>query len=140
MNEVDYSVVIADLKLRRNKLKEEYEAQLMEISAAIKAMERLIPSSQAKLFLDVVPRAGSGLGTAERVEDYLGKSIPQAAELYLKRVKEPKTTPELVEALAKRSIRSNAKNPTNSVYTSLNGNDMFWRRNGKWGLTEWDSE
>lgn len=72
---------------------------------------------------------------------FLGKSVPEAAKLYLSLVKQKKSTREIAEALVKGGMESNSKNFETTVagglYRVFNTTGEIVRVKGAWGLAEW---
>jgi hypothetical protein len=70
-----------------------------------------------------------------------GKSIPEAAKLYLSLVKRKQSTREISEALVKGGMESNSKNFETTVagglYRVFNTTGEIVRVKGAWGLAEW---
>jgi len=70
-----------------------------------------------------------------------GKSIPEAAKLYLSLVKQKKSTREIAEALVKGGMESNSKNfeitVAGGLYRVLKTTGEIVRVKGAWGLAEW---
>jgi hypothetical protein len=70
-----------------------------------------------------------------------GKSIPEAAKVYLSLVKRKQSTREIAEALVKGGMESNSKNFETTVagglYRAFNTTGEIVRVKGGWGLAEW---
>jgi hypothetical protein len=73
---------------------------------------------------------------------FLGKSIPEAAKLYLSIVKRKQTSREIAEGLKKGGIESKSKSFNAQVHSILDrarksGTGVFVKLDGHWGLAEW---
>jgi len=132
---LDYGPVIADLESKKRFL-EQTIAALKAVSAGALTvnvgsdLNALADSASGAIYNGDIP-AGA----------FLGKSIPDAAKLYLSIVKRKQTSKEIAEALLKYGIETRSKNFNIQVHTLL---DRARHRLGivkldgsYWGLAEW---
>lgn len=133
---LDYEAVLADLEAKRAAL-DQAIASLRSLmgggALAINASDSIVgmaDSVSLSLHGGEVP-AGA----------FHGKSVPEAAKLYLSLVKQKKSTREIAEALVKGGIESNSKNFETTVagglYRVFNTTGEIVRVKGAWGLAEW---
>jgi hypothetical protein len=116
-----YSGALEDLKKDRQRL----EAELQEVLAAIKALEKLAARSY------VAPSA-----PAVASNRYRRMTIAQAAQDYL-RVAGPSKVRDICDGLKQGGIPSGSKNIWNTVYGTLGRyKDIFRTENGLWMLVE----
>jgi hypothetical protein len=133
---LDYGAVLADLEAKRTALDQTIASlrSLMSGGAlAINASDSIAgmaDSVSLSLHGGEVP-AGA----------FHGKSVPEAAKLYLSLVKQKKSTREIAEALVKGGMESNSKNFETTVagglYRVFNTTGEIVRVKGAWGLAEW---
>ena len=133
---LDYGAVLADLKVKRAALDQtiaSLESLMSGGALAINASDSIAgmaDSVSLSLHGGEVP-AGA----------FHGKSVPEAAKLYLSLVKQKKSTREIAEALVKGGMESNSKNFETTVagglYRVFNTTGEIVRVKGAWGLAEW---
>jgi hypothetical protein len=133
---VDYSVVLADLKRRRD-----------ELNAAITLIERIslggaAATGGADLGLDGSQPTSEGaprdaLPTKVESDTFFSLSIPEAAKKYLRMKKRPAGTRELSNALMEGGYLSQSKNFYTNVFASLRRNPDFVLVKSQWALAEW---
>ncbi len=133
---LDYGAVLADLEAKRSAL-DQTIASLRSLmgggALAINAGDSIMGMADnisLSLHGGEVP-AGA----------FHGKSVPEAAKLYLSLVKQKKSTREIAEALVKGGMESNSKNFETTVagglYRAFNTTGEIVRVKGAWGLAEW---
>jgi len=133
---LDYGAVLADLEAKRAAL-DQTIASLRSLmgggALAINASDSIAgmaDSVSLSLHGGEVP-AGA----------FHGKSVPEAAKLYLSLVKAKKSTREIAEALIKGGMESNSKNFETTVagglYRVFNTTGEIVRVKGAWGLAAW---
>lgn len=124
---VDYEAVLADLEAKRS-----------ELDSAIAVIKRLLGQSTV----------GHGEAREKQQQSdkltptaFFGMSVGDAAKRYLSIVKEPKSTPDIAEALQAHGIKTVAKNFTITVFSALErreeSGDFVRPKRGLWGLKEW---
>jgi hypothetical protein len=116
---VDYSVVLADLKARRDKLDQ-----------AIAVIEALAGTG------GLGPLSGTTEVANIRSDTFFGMSVPQAVKKYLGMTgRVPKSPQDITEAL-KQGGQEQAS--YNNVYTALKRlPDVIKLPSGDWGLSDW---
>lgn len=137
--QMDYAVILANLEAKRAAL----DATIASIRAAIATgvlgqVGDIPPSANGGGGL-YSPMGGSGEIPAGA---FLGKSIPDAAKLYLEIVKKKQTSKEIAEALIKGGMESSSRNFQQIVHSIL---DRTRKANGGivkldrsyWGLVTW---
>jgi len=133
---LDYGAVLADLEAKRTAL-DQTIASLRSLmgggALAINANDSIAGMADnvsLSLHGGEVP-AGA----------FHGKSVPEAAKLYLSLVKAKKSTREIAEALVKGGMESNSKNFETTVagglYRIFNTTGEIVRVKGAWGLATW---
>lgn len=134
---LDYAAFLADMETKR--------AMLDQAIASLKAV-----MAAGALTVNVSGDLG-GLADAVSVTlhngdipagAFLGKSIPEAAKLYLSIVKRKQTSREIADALRKGGIESTAKNFYPNVHSILDrarkaGSGIVKLDRSYWGLAEW---
>lgn len=126
-NPVDYNAVLADL-----------ETQRAELDAAIAVVKRMLGQPAAS----TSPKATNGQhGGALTPTSLFGMNLGDAIKHYLSVVKEPKTAPEIAQALLDHGIKTMSKNFNTTVFSALErreeAGDMVRPKRGLWGLKEW---
>jgi hypothetical protein len=132
---VDYSVVLADLKRRRE-----------ELSTAIALIERISLGGAPVGGAD--PSLGGGepepespprdtLPTKVESDTFFGLSITEATRKYLRMKKRPAATREISDALLEGGYLSQSKDFYANVFASLKRSPDFVLVQSKWGLAEW---
>lgn len=139
----------------------DYAAILADLESKKLAIEQAIISLRTALSIGAIGKIGEGMGIgmADSVSvalspsfgaaggevpsgAFLGKSIPEAAKLYLAIVKRKQTSREIAEALLKGGIESSAKNFNTQVHSILDrarksGAGIVKLDKSHWGLVEW---
>jgi Adenosine deaminase z-alpha domain len=131
---IDYGAIIADLEAKRAAL----DATLTAFRAA-QALGALGQLGDASAASTLVPSVSGGEVPAGA---FLGKSIPEAAKLYLAIVKRKQTSREIADALKNGGIESTAKNFYGNVHAILDrarkaGSGIIKLGRSNWGLAEW---
>ena len=136
---IDYSAFLADLEAKKTAL----EQAIAAVRSAIAMGAAGQPGDVSAL--SSVPSTGvSSLHNGEvPAGAFLGKSIPDAAKLYLEIVKKKQTSKEIADGLKRGGIESTSQNFVNIVHSVLdrtrkypNGGIVKLDRS-TWGLTEW---
>ncbi len=134
---IDYGALLADLEARRAVLDSAISSLRAAVAAgAIGAVEG---TSYVNLGSTVVNRS---IHNGEiPAGAFLGKSIPEAAKLYLSIAKKKQTTKEIADALREGGMETNSKNFEVTVGTGLyrvsrSAGDIV-KLKGAWGLAEW---
>jgi hypothetical protein len=136
---IDYAAILADL-----------EAKKASLEAAIGAVRSAIAmgaAGQAGDFSAASPVTSASIPSLHNGEvpagAFLGKSIPDAAKLYLEIVKKKQTSKEIADGLRRGGIESTSQNFVGIVHSILdrtrktpNGGIVKLDRS-TWGLTEW---
>lgn len=133
---IDYAAILANMEAKRAAL----EAAIASLRAAI-AMGALGASGDVPEGLAAsVPSTmyGGDIPTGA----FLGRSIPDAAKLYLEIIKKKQTSREIAEALQKGGIESTSKNFIGMVGAVLdrarkNVNPAIVKVGNQWGLSSW---
>ncbi len=133
---LDYGAVLADLEAKRAALDQTIASlrSLMGCGAlAINASDSIAGMADSVSFALHGGEVPAGT--------FHGKSVPEAAKLYLSLVKQKKSTREIAEALVKGGMESNSKNFETTVagglYRVFNTTGEIVRVKGAWGLAEW---
>lgn len=139
--QMDYAAILANL-----------EAKRAALDATIASIRAAIASGVLGQIGDIPPSSSGGIGSAYSpmmggngeipAGAFLGKSIPDAARLYLEIVKKKQTSKEISEALIKGGMESNSRNFQQIVHSIL---DRTRKANGGivkldrsyWGLASW---
>ncbi len=135
---LDYATFIADLEAKRAMLDSAIAS--LKAAAASGALG-VVPGS---IELSGLPAATSSPFHSGDIPAgaFLGKSIPEAARLYLATVKKKQTTKEIADALLEGGMETNAKNFEITVGTGLyrvskKTGEFVRLKGGAWGLAEW---
>lgn len=133
---IDYAAIIADLEAKRAAL----DATLAAFRTA-QALGALGQSGDTSgvTASTLVPSVSGGEVPAGA---FLGKSIPEAAKLYLAIVKRKQTSREIADALKNGGIESTAKHFYGNVHAILDrarkaGSGIIKLGRSHWGLAEW---
>ena len=140
LEQLDYTAILADLEAKKAAL----EATIASIRSAL-SLGTLGQSGDVPPSLNgtVINTYGSPItGTEVPAGAFLGKSIPDAAKLYLAIVKKKQTSREIAEALKRGGMESTSKNFFGNVHSIL---DRARKQNtgivkldrSHWGLAEW---
>jgi hypothetical protein len=133
---IDYAAILADLEAKKVAL----EAAIASVRAAIGA-GTLGQSGDGTAFSAGLPAALTGGEVPAGA--FLGKSIPDAAKLYLEIVKKKQTSKEIAEALLKGGMESTSKNFPSIVHAILDrarkakNPALVKVDKSNWGLTGW---
>jgi hypothetical protein len=134
---IDYAAILADLEAKKGSL----ETAIASVRAAI-AAGSLGQSGDGATFTS--PGFSSALAGGEvPAGAFLGKSIPDAAKLYLEIVKKKQTSKEIAEALLKGGMESTSKNFPSIVHAILDrarkakNPALVKVDKSHWGLTGW---
>jgi len=144
--QMDYAAILADLEAKRNAL----DATIASFRAAL-ALGALgqageLPPSSNGLVPSVfgpstyVPSVSGGEVPAGA---FLGKSIPDAAKLYLEIVKKKQTSKEIADALQKGGMETTSKNFQQMVHSVLDrarkasNSGIVKLDRSHWGLATW---
>lgn len=125
---------------------EEMRALLARLEAKREALNGIIDN--LKIFLGLEEGGGApagggfGLPREVRSDSFLGRTIPDAAKMYLQIVRRPQTTQQIADALQKGGMETKSANFLNTVQTILRrvenqGGDIVRIPSGEWGLGEW---
>ncbi len=137
---MDYAAILADLEGKRAAL----DAAIASFRAAL-AFGALGPASDIPPAVNgALPSLGPSISGGEvPAGAFLGKSIPDAAKLYLEIVKKKQTSKEIADALQKGGMETNSKNFQQMVHSVLdrarkNENSGIVKLDrSHWGLTTW---
>jgi hypothetical protein len=127
---LDYSLVLADLEAKRSAL-----------DAAILNLRLFLAGQYGDSGFSAAPATTGSAGEVP-AGAFLGKSIPEAAKLYLQIVKRKATTREITEALREGGMESTSDNFQGIVHAVINryrkaGGDIVKLERSTWGLAEW---
>jgi hypothetical protein len=128
---VDYAAVLADLEAKR--------ADMDRMIVWVKS--QLAPTGTGS-----IPGPGGTPAQATSADlpkevapgVFHGKSVSEAAKMYLEMKKVKQKTRVLCDALLQGGIESDSKNFYSNVYTTLSRNKDFFLRGKYWMLTSWD--
>lgn len=132
----DYAAFLGDL--------EQKKAALEVLIASVRAAMAIGALGQPGDVTGIVPSfsAPSITGGEVPAGAFFGKSIPEAAKLYLEIVKKKQTSREIAEALLKGGTESTSSNFVGIVHAVLgrarkSPDSAFVRIGNQWGLTSW---
>lgn len=135
---LDYAAFLADMETKRAMLD-----QAIASLKAVMAAGALTVNVSGDLggLADGVPLVALHNGDIP-AGAFLGKSIPEAAKLYLSIVKRKQTSREIAEALKKYGIETTSKNFNGLVHSILDrarklGSGIVKLDRSYWGLAEW---
>ena len=125
---LDYRLVLADLRARRVKL-----------DAAISAIEAILGETRPPVNETLFPETRPDSQNTAPNGAYSQLTIAAAAAHYLESAGKPQTMISLVEGLRRGGIPSKSKNLYRTLYNTLNSKlDTEFTRDGKkWGLAKW---
>jgi hypothetical protein len=140
---MDYAVIVADLEAKRNALDQTIAA--FRTALAIGALGQhsdlqpsntLVPNGFGNTFVSSITGGEVPAGA------FLGKSIPDAAKLYLEIVKKKQTSKEIADALQKGGMETNSKNFPQMVHSVLDraskaDSGIVKLDRSHWGLATW---
>jgi hypothetical protein len=140
VEQIDYAAILADLEAKRNVLDATIQTIRMALAAGTLGqtidMDLGVPPSPFS------PSFGSSFSNEVPAGAFLGKSIPDAAKLYLEIVKKKQTSREIAEALQKGGMESHSRNFPQMVHSVLDrarktGSVIVKLDRSHWGLGEW---
>jgi len=134
---LDYGAFLADLEAKKAVL----ERAIASLRAVMDAGALAVNAGDSMSMTDGFSSSVMASGEVPQGA-FLGKSIPEAAKLYLAIVKRKQTSREIAEGLKKGGIESKAKSFNAQVHTILDrsrksGAGVFVKLDGYWGLAEW---
>lgn len=131
----------------------DYTAFLADLEAKKAALEQTITSLRQAMALGALGQIGEGgaipslaapslSGGEVPTGAFLGKSVPEAAKLYLEIVKKKQTTTEIMDGLTKGGIHTTSQHFIKTVYAALTRmsqppNPSVVKVGNQWGLTTW---
>jgi hypothetical protein len=132
----------------------DYASILADLEAKKTALEATIASIRGAIAVGSLGQSGDGTGyTASALPTsmnggevpagaFFGKSIPDAAKLYLEIIKKKQTSKEIAGALLKGGMESASKNFPSIVHSILDrarkaANPAFVKLGTQWGLASW---
>jgi hypothetical protein len=133
---IDYASILADLEAKKTAL----EATIASIRGAI-AVGSLGQSGDGTGYTtSALPTSMNGGEVPAGA--FFGKSIPDAAKLYLEIIKKKQTSKEIAGALLKGGMESASKNFPSIVHSILDrarkgANPAFVKLGTQWGLASW---
>lgn len=129
--EINYAAVLADLEAKR--------AALDAAIAGVRAMlGQAAAESAGATEGATAPAPGVDVPKDVVPGVFHGKSVSEAAKMYLEMKKVKQKTRAICDALLQGGIESDSKNFYGNVYTTLTRNKDFFRRGKYWALTSWD--
>jgi hypothetical protein len=128
---IDYAHVLADMEARRTALDAAIASMRAFLSGQLGDAAMVGPSASS------VPTNGEVPAGA-----FLGKSIPDAAKLFLQIVKRKATSRDIAEALRRGGMESTSNNFQGIVHAVLDrarksGGDLVKLDRSHWGLADW---
>lgn len=126
-NMIDYEAVLADLESKRKAL-----------DAAIAGVRQMLGQSSVS-----VGSVGQNPNEPLTTNAFSQMSVAEAAESYLRHVRQVKTTAEISDALVQGGLIHNSENFRKTVSTILNQkardpqSEITKTRDTKWGLSSW---
>lgn len=140
IEQLDYVAFLANLEAKRAALDNAIGAFRNALaSGALGQVGEIPPSSNGSVPSNYVPSIGGGEVPAGA---FLGKSIPDAAKLYLEIVKKKQTSKEIADALQKGGMETNSKNFQQMVHSVLDrarkaNTGIVKLDRSHWGLADW---
>jgi hypothetical protein len=139
--QIDYFAILADLEAKRMAL----EAAIASVRAAMIAGLLGSNAEGTALAAMSMPSAFSSSLISNEVPAgaFLGKSIPDAAKLYLEIVKKKQTSKKIADALQKGGMETNSKNFQQMVHSVLDrarkatNSGIVKLDRSHWGLATW---
>lgn len=131
----DYAAILADLEMKRSAIETSIASLRSAMGLGALGQSSDLPAS--------APGQSVSLHNGEIPNGaFLGKSIPDAARLYLEILKKKQTSREIAEALAKGGMESTSKNFGAIVHNVLDRarkapNSTIVKLGGHWGLASW---
>lgn len=129
-----YATALAGLQAEQKRLLTELAA----VESAIKSLEPLVIKYAASAVtldatreVDIIPPQ-----PLTRAQPYLGKTIAEAAEMYLREKSTPQKTEHIVAGLRTGGVALQAANPSNVVHSTLYRKDDVFVKVGRglWAL------
>jgi len=141
--QMDYPCILADLEAKRAALEQTIVS--LRAAMALGALGQAAIELSANGSVGPIPTTFSPLmasGGEVPAGAFHGKSIPDAAKLYLEIVKKKQTSKEIAEALVKGGMESTSKNFPSIVHSILDRarrrpNPAFVKLGTQWGLASW---
>jgi len=137
---IDYAAILADLENKKAAIEQAIISlrAVLSMGAIGKAMGDGMNMSDS-VTMSMTP---AGIGGEVPQGAFLGKSIPEAAKLYLAIIKRKQTSSEIAAALLKGGIESTSKNFKFQVHSILDrarksGAGIVKLDKSHWGLAEW---
>lgn len=150
---IDYALIIADLKQRRNDLDSVIPLlERLHQSGALRTFQQLgvaapdstLPPKGPVVGPPAPPASIASDGTVEvRSDEFFGMSISGAAQKYLGMKKKPAGTMEIASALERGGYPHQSAKLANTIHTvltrnSTGANAIFAKvKRGTWGLRSW---
>lgn len=140
IEQLDYAAILADLEAKRYALDQTIASFRNAIAlGALGQVGDIPPATNGITPSTFAPSVGSGEVPAGA---FLGKSIPDAAKLYLEIVKKKQTSKEIADALLKGGMESNSKNFQQIVHSVLDrarkaNSGIVKLDRSYWGLAGW---
>lgn len=140
IEQLDYIAFVADLEAKRDALNASIASLRAAISmGALGKVADMPPASGGMMLNTGMPSISGGEVPAGA---FHGKSIPEAAKLYLEIVKKKQTSKEIADALRKGGMESTSKSFPNMVHSVLDrarkaNTGIVKLDRSHWGLTEW---
>lgn len=136
MEPVDYTAILNDLEAKKNALEQTIASFRQAMAAG--ALGQISEGGTVPSMYVSSSFGGGEVPTGA----FLGKSIPEAAKLYLEIVKKKQTTKEIMDALKKGGMESTAKSLLKTVHAALTRarqapNPSIVKVGTQWGLTGW---
>ena len=122
--QIDYAVVLEDLKKRREKL-----------DAAIAAIATILGDPSAAITASV--GNGEEVIGAVKSDSFFNMSVPDAIRKFLRMTKRPQKANIIAKALQDGGIHTLSKNFYANVFTTLKRDPNFVKVKKEWGLAEW---
>lgn len=140
----DYAAIVADLEAKRDALNTAIASFRTAISlGALGKVGELPPASTGMVPSGFANTSFASISGGEvPAGAFLGKSIPEAAKLYLEIVRKKQTSREIAEALIKGGMESTSKNFNQMVHSVLDrarksNTGIVKLDRSHWGLVEW---
>jgi len=135
---LDYTAILNDLEAKKKAI----EAAIASLRSALSVGALGLNLGDANFAMQ--DAVGFSMGTGEVPDGaFLGKSIPEAARLYLEIVKKKQTTREIADALRKGGMETKSPGAfSRIVHATLNrvrkvANSPIVKVGSQWGLSNW---
>lgn len=134
---IDYRAVLADLEQK----KEEIESAIQAVRTLIGVREQPKPKAGPRKDAVSSPDRPGDVGTQAGI-DFSDMTLADAAEVYLKKVRQPQTVVEIAKGLERLGFKHTSTYFNNTVRAALTrrvGREVgdFRQVKKKWGLAEW---